>query len=97
MQAATPTRMRAPPPASQEFLRLLLAHGCKPSLGAQDDINALHFAAQKGHAEALRHLINGGLHVNSRSRKGMTALMFATLHGARDAVGPAGSALVGSS
>ena len=44
----------------QEALKLLLAHGADAKASARDDMNALHFAAQKGHAEALRHLLNAG-------------------------------------
>ncbi|KAK9850428.1 hypothetical protein WJX84_005313, partial [Apatococcus fuscideae] len=42
-----------------------------------DDTTALHFASQKGHTEIVRQLLHAGLAVNSRNRKGMTALHFA--------------------
>jgi len=38
----------------------LLAHQANVQLGAQDDFNALHFAAQKGHTEMCRILVNAG-------------------------------------
>jgi hypothetical protein len=44
----------------QEALKLLLAHGCNIKASAMDDMNALHFAAQKGQLEAVRRLIAAG-------------------------------------
>jgi ankyrin repeat protein len=44
----------------QEALKLLLAHGCNIKASAMDDMNALHFAAQKGQLEAIRRLITAG-------------------------------------
>ncbi|KAL0048229.1 hypothetical protein WJX82_010668 [Trebouxia sp. C0006] len=46
-----------------------------------DDTTALHFAAQKGHAEVARFLLNEGASINGKTRKGMTALMFAAQSG----------------
>lgn len=45
---------------SQEAVQLLLGHGSNVKAAAMDDMNALHFAAQKGHVEPIRHLINAG-------------------------------------
>jgi ankyrin repeat protein len=45
----------------QEALKLLLAHGCNIKASAMDDMNALHFAAQKGQLEAIRRLITAGV------------------------------------
>lgn len=45
----------------QEFVKLLLAHNVNTGAAAGDDMNALHFAAQKGHLEATRHLITAGV------------------------------------
>jgi len=44
----------------QDFVKQLLALGCPVSSAAADDMNALHFAAQKGHAETVRHILNAG-------------------------------------
>jgi ankyrin repeat protein len=44
----------------QDAVKVLLAHGCNVKAGAVDDMNALHFAAQKGHTEVLRQLLNAG-------------------------------------
>jgi ankyrin repeat protein len=44
----------------QEVVKLLLANQCNVKAAAADDVNALHFAAQKGHVEVMRHLINAG-------------------------------------
>lgn len=41
-------------------MKLLLANQCNPKAAATDDVNALHFAAQKGHVDVMRHLINAG-------------------------------------
>jgi hypothetical protein len=69
--AATPTGTPSPPPSPrQEALKLLLAHGAQSGAAAMDDMNALHFASQKGHVEAMRALINAGATVNSKTRKG---------------------------
>ncbi|KAK9804408.1 hypothetical protein WJX72_011449 [[Myrmecia] bisecta] len=51
-----------------------------------DDTNALHFAAQKGHSEVCRTLLDAGLSVNSKTRKGMNALHFAATGGHADVV-----------
>lgn len=61
----------------KDAVQLLIAAGAQLSAAATDDINALHFASQKGHQEVCRLLINSGLHVNGRSRKGQTPLHFA--------------------
>lgn len=61
---------------------ILLANGAQVSLAAIDDVNALHFAAMKGHAEAAKHLLaSGGLPVDCRTRKGLTALALAAQGG----------------
>jgi ankyrin repeat protein len=55
----------------QEALKLLLAHGCNIKASAMDDMNALHFAAQKGQLEAIRRLVTAGAlsaHVKSSSQ-----------------------------
>ncbi|KAL3500113.1 hypothetical protein ACH5RR_039206 [Cinchona calisaya] len=44
---------------------------------AMDDMGAIHFAAQKGHTEVVRILINFGVSIKSYNRKGMTALHYA--------------------
>jgi len=49
---------------------------------AQDETNALHFACQKGHTEVARLLINAGIPVNSKTRKGFTPLQLACQHSA---------------
>jgi ankyrin repeat protein len=41
-------------------VKLLLAHNANVKLSAQDDMNALHFAAQKGHTEVIRLLVTAG-------------------------------------
>lgn len=41
-------------------MKLLLSHNCNIKLAAQDDMNALHFASQKGHTEVIRLLITAG-------------------------------------
>ncbi len=47
-------------PVQLDALKLLLANGADHKGAAADDMNALHFAAQKGHTEAARHVINAG-------------------------------------
>jgi ankyrin repeat protein len=44
----------------QDAVKMLLAHNANVKLSAQDDMNALHFAAQKGHAEVIRLLVTAG-------------------------------------
>ncbi len=68
------------------MLKLLLAQGCKVGAPAADDMNALHFAAQKGHSECVRHLLNAGQYMDSRNRKGFTPLHLAA-KGGEDAGG----------
>ena len=65
------------------MLKLLLAHGCTVGAAAGDDMNALHFAAQKGHSECVRHLLNAGQYMDARTRKGFTPLHFAAQGGGR--------------
>lgn len=67
-----------PPPGPQECVKLLLAHGAQVGAAAMDDMNALHFAAQKGHTEAARALLNAGATVNSKTRKGAAVHLFCT-------------------
>ena len=43
-----------------EVVKSLLAHKASPKAGAMDDMLPLHFAAQKGHTEVARLLINDG-------------------------------------
>ena len=43
-----------------EVVKSLLAHKANPRAGAMDDMLPLHFAAQKGHAEICRLLVNEG-------------------------------------
>lgn len=60
---------------------LLHAPSSNKKIGAMDDMNAVHFACQKGHTEIVRHLINAGIHVNAKTRKGITALHIACQNG----------------
>lgn len=53
---------------------------------AQDDMNALHFAALKGHCSCAETLLQSGVKVNSKNRKGMNALLLAAQHGHKDMV-----------
>jgi ankyrin repeat protein len=48
---------------AQDFVKQLLAHNVNTGMAAGDDMNALHFAAQKGHLEVVRQLINAGKHL----------------------------------
>ena len=41
-------------------MRALLEAGANTKVFAMDDMNAMHFAAQKGHAEVVRQLLNAG-------------------------------------
>jgi ankyrin repeat protein len=41
-------------------VKLLLNHGAQTTAAAMDDMNALHFAAQKGNTEVVRTLLNAG-------------------------------------
>lgn len=52
--------LRVPAVVSQEAVQLLLGHGSNVKAAAMDDMNALHFAAQKGHVEPIRLLVNAG-------------------------------------
>jgi len=49
------------PAAVQEAVKLLLSHKCNIKRCAMDDMNALHFASQKGNTEILRLLITAGV------------------------------------
>lgn len=51
-----------------EIVKLLIAHGCKVNLAALDDMNALHFAAQKGHTDCVRHVLHAGVCLFSCTR-----------------------------
>ena len=42
------------------MVKSLLAHKANPRAGAMDDMLPLHFAAQKGHTEICRLLVNEG-------------------------------------
>lgn len=46
--------------AQVENVKTLLAMGASASAAAGDDMTGLHFAAQKGHTEVCRLLINSG-------------------------------------
>ena len=68
-------RRRHDPPATHsrplaDCVKALVAAGAQKGASAQDDMNALHFAATKGRAEVARWLLNAGVHVNARTRKG---------------------------
>ena len=41
-------------------MQALLEAGADKSAGAMDDMSALHFAAQQGHTEVVKALINAG-------------------------------------
>lgn len=41
-------------------MKALLEAGANTKIFAMDDMNAMHFAAQKGHAEVVRLLLNAG-------------------------------------
>ena len=41
-------------------MKALLEAGANTKVFAMDDMNAMHFAAQKGHAEVVRQLLNAG-------------------------------------
>ena len=43
-----------------ECVQALLEAGADKSAGAMDDMSALHFAAQQGHTEVVKALINAG-------------------------------------
>lgn len=47
-------------PNQQEAVKLLIAHGCNVKASAMDDMNALHFAAQKGQLGPITHLLAAG-------------------------------------
>jgi hypothetical protein len=71
----------------ENIVRALILAGAHAALGASDNMNALHFAAQKGHAECARLLITAGIKVNSKnSRTGANALIMASQHGHSDVV-----------
>jgi ankyrin repeat protein len=46
-----------------DCVKALIAAKCNIGAGAMDDMNALHFAAQKGHLEVCRLLLNEGVPV----------------------------------
>lgn len=50
-------------------------------------MQAIHFAASRGHLEVLRYLLNNKVDANSATRKKMTVLHFAAMNGARHAEG----------
>jgi ankyrin repeat protein len=67
----------------QEAVKVLLsAAGIKPHQNATDATSALHFAAQKGQTEIVRHLLNNGFSVNSKTSKNVTCLQIACQKGA---------------
>jgi ankyrin repeat protein len=72
---------------AQEAVKVLLAApAIKPKAKAIDDMTALHFAAQNGHAEICRLLITAGAPVNSKTRKQVTPLHLACQKGHAAAV-----------
>jgi len=70
-----------------EPVKLLFAHGAK--VDAKEQMRgqtALMWAAAENHAEVVKTLIEIGADVNTRSKGGFTALLFAVRAGSRDAV-----------
>ena len=70
-----------------EPVKLLFAHGAK--VDAKEQMRgqtALMWAAAENHAEVVKTLIEIGADVNTRSKGGFTALLFAARAGSRDAV-----------
>ena len=43
-------------------MQALLEAGADKSAGAMDDMSALHFAAQQGHTEVVKVLVNAGVY-----------------------------------
>ena len=61
---------------SSECLDVLLSHPqIDVHINAQDGMNALHFASMKLQVECMKKLLDAGLRVNSKNRKGMTPLL----------------------
>jgi len=67
-------------------LKALLAAGAKISVGAQDDMQALHFAALKGHTACVQWLLDEGAKINCKNRRGFSPLHMAASHGHKDIV-----------
>lgn len=55
----------------------LCKHKADVGAAAVDDMAAIHFAAQKGHLEVVRTLLQSGVSVRATNRKGMTPLHYA--------------------
>ena len=53
---------------TQEAVKVLLAHGSQVAAAAVDDMNALHFAAQRGHTEVVRALLGAGAQCTAAPR-----------------------------
>ncbi|KAG7667340.1 hypothetical protein Ndes2526B_g04152 [Nannochloris sp. 'desiccata'] len=71
----------------KNIVKALIAAGVNVTLGASDNMNALHFAAQKGHAECARLLITAGIKVNSKNaRTGANSLIMSSQQGHKDVV-----------
>jgi len=72
---------------NKNIVKALIAAGVNVTLGASDNMNALHFAAQKGHSECARLLITAGIKVNSKNaRTGANSLIMSAQQGHKDVV-----------
>ena len=68
------------------MVQLLCESGAQPNATAADDMTSLHFAAQKGHLDALCLLLAARAKASVVTRKGFTPLHFAVSNGSLDCV-----------
>lgn len=66
---------------SRDELNQILQDGCKVNQFDTNDSTALHIAAQYGHAEVVKFLIEKGAEVNQTNKVNMTALCLAVRYG----------------
>ena len=74
------------PSISIQIIKLLLGAGEDPNHYDRNGYTALTWAAQNGHVEACRALVDGGAGINPQSKEGLTPLLVAVAQGHREVI-----------